>query len=93
MKNEKRPHAIEPKKCLAKTRKGTPCQSFAVNGKNRCRMHGGAEGSGGQEGNQNALKHGRYTYKARAFLKFARTFLKQFKGDIKEAATLNRQRP
>jgi len=24
-------------------------------------MHGGAEGSGAPEGNQNALKHGRYT--------------------------------
>lgn len=27
-------------------------------------MHGGAEGSGAPEGNQNALKHGRYTKKA-----------------------------
>jgi hypothetical protein len=24
-------------------------------------MHGGADGSGGQPGNRNALKHGRYT--------------------------------
>jgi uncharacterized protein YjcR len=27
-------------------------------------MHGGAEGSGAPVGNQNALKHGRYTRKA-----------------------------
>jgi hypothetical protein len=27
-------------------------------------MHGGAEGSGGQPGNRNALKHGRYTAEA-----------------------------
>jgi len=28
-------------RCLAKTRKGTPCQNPAVKDKNRCRMHGG----------------------------------------------------
>lgn len=27
-------------------------------------MHGGAEGSGAPKGNQNALKHGRYTKRA-----------------------------
>jgi glucans biosynthesis protein len=27
-------------------------------------MHGGAEGSGAPKGNQNALKHGRFTRKA-----------------------------
>jgi hypothetical protein len=27
-------------------------------------MHGGADGIGGQPGNQNALKHGRYTAEA-----------------------------
>ena len=30
-----------PKKCGAKTRRGTPCQMKAVPGKNRCRLHGG----------------------------------------------------
>jgi len=34
-------------------------------------MHGGAEGSGAPKGNQNALKHGRYT-KA-AIKKYRRT--------------------
>jgi len=28
-------------RCLAKTRKGTPCQAPRVRGKKRCRMHGG----------------------------------------------------
>jgi len=51
-------------RCGAKTRSGKPCRSPAVNGKKRCRMHGGAEGSGAPKGNQNALKHGRYTKKA-----------------------------
>jgi uncharacterized protein YjcR len=30
----------------------------------RCRMHGGAPGSGAPRGNKNALKHGLYTRQA-----------------------------
>lgn len=45
-------------RCGAKTRGGTPCRSPAVRGKRRCRMHGGAAGSGAPTGNRNALKHG-----------------------------------
>src|SRR5438093_117507 len=37
----------------AKTRRGTPCQSPAVRGKRRCRMHGGATGSGAPSGKRN----------------------------------------
>ena len=48
-------------RCGAKTRKGTPCAAPAVSGKARCRMHGGAAGSGTPAGNQNALKLGLYT--------------------------------
>jgi uncharacterized protein YjcR len=48
-------------RCGAKTRSGKPCMSPAVHGKKRCRMHGGALGSGAPKGNQNALKHGLYT--------------------------------
>jgi uncharacterized protein YjcR len=51
-------------RCGAKTRSGKPCNSPAVRGKKRCRMHGGAPGSGAPLGNQNALKHGVYTRKA-----------------------------
>ena len=29
------------KRCLAKTRQGTPCQKAALKGKTRCRLHGG----------------------------------------------------
>jgi hypothetical protein len=50
--------------CLAKTRKSTPCQAPATNGKPRCRLHGGAKGSGAPKGNSNAYKHGRFTKKA-----------------------------
>jgi hypothetical protein len=48
-------------RCGAKTRSGSPCRSPAVGGKTRCRMHGGAGGSGAPKGNHNALKHGHYT--------------------------------
>ncbi len=51
-------------RCGAKTRRGTPCMAPAVKGKRRCRMHGGAPGSGAPRGNKNALKHGFYTRKA-----------------------------
>ncbi len=51
-------------RCGAKTRSGKPCMSPAVRGRRRCRMHGGAPGSGAPRGNQNALKHGMYMRKA-----------------------------
>lgn len=54
------PMARSPR-CGARTRGGGACQAPAVRDKKRCRMHGGAAGSGAQKGNQNALKHGAYT--------------------------------
>ena len=47
-------------------------------------MHGGAEGSGAPEGNQNALKHGRYT-------KAALTERQNLKRLIREAGKLLRE--
>jgi hypothetical protein len=48
-------------RCRAKTRSGGACRSPAVHGKKRCRMHGGAPGSGAPRANQNARKHGLFT--------------------------------
>jgi hypothetical protein len=48
-------------RCGAKTRSGGACRSPAVHGKQRCRMHGGAKGSGAPKANQNARKHGLFT--------------------------------
>jgi hypothetical protein len=48
-------------RCGAKTRSGGACRSPAVHGKKRCRMHGGAPGSGAPRPNQNARKHGLFT--------------------------------
>jgi hypothetical protein len=53
-------------RCGARTRAGEFCRAPAVGGKKRCRMHGGAPGSGAPPGNKNALKHGRFTREQRA---------------------------
>ncbi len=71
-------------RCGAKTRIGKPCRSPAVREKKRCRMHGGAKGSGAPKGNKNALKHGLYTKQAieerrklRALIRDAGRFLEE----------------
>ncbi len=55
---------VQTQPCGAKTRQGTPCKNQPVTGKKRCRMHGGAYGSGAPPGNSNALKHGLYSRQA-----------------------------
>ena len=45
---------------------GNQLHVAGVSGKKRCRMHGGAQGSGAPKGNRNALKHGTYTREALA---------------------------
>ena len=62
MGHEQTPTGI--RRCAARTRSGNPCQSPPVRGKRRCRMHGGAAGSGAPIGNKNALRHGHYTAEA-----------------------------
>ena len=73
-------------RCGAKTRSGQPCRAPAVSGKRRCRMHGGARGSGAPFGNQNAFKSGRYTRQSREewrrimkHIRDTRSLMKQFK--------------
>jgi len=80
-KNEKQPHAMEyafqkAARCGAKTRQGTSCQAPAVQDKKRCRMHGGAEGSGAPKGNKNAYKYGHYTREAIEERLFLRRLMK-----------------
>ncbi|MGE9007391.1 HGGxSTG domain-containing protein [Leptospira interrogans] len=53
-------------RCGAKIRSGGSCRSPAVRGKRRCRMHGGAPGSGAPRRNRNARKHGLFTKAATA---------------------------
>lgn len=54
-------------RCGAKTRRGTSCQSPAVQGKKRCRMHGGTN-PGAPKGNRNAWKHGPEFVRARGLI-------------------------
>lgn len=48
-------------RCGAKTRSGGRCGRAPAPGRSRCHLHGGAAGSGGQPGNQNARRHGAYS--------------------------------
>lgn len=49
-------------RCGAKTRAGGPCKNPIVTGRKRCRMHGGAKGSGAPTGKRNGRYiHGRFT--------------------------------
>jgi hypothetical protein len=49
-------------RCGAKTRAGGDCKNAAVTGRKRCRMHGGAVGSGAPTGELHGrYKHGRFT--------------------------------
>ena len=73
-------------RCGAKTRSGRACRAPTVHGKTRCRMHGGAPGSGPPRGNCNARKHGLFTGDAiaerkqvQALLGEARKLLREMK--------------
>ena len=55
---------------------GKPCSAPAVDGRTRCRMHGGAQGSGAPTGNQNAVKHGLHTKAAIEERKQLRTLMR-----------------
>ncbi len=48
-------------RCGANTRAGGSCRAPAMCGKRRCRMHGGAPGSGAPKRNRNARRHGMFT--------------------------------
>ncbi len=73
-------------RCGARTRSGGACRSPAVHGRKRCRMHGGAPGSGPPKANRNARKHGLFTKDAieerkriQALLGEARRLLEEMK--------------
>ena len=64
-------------RCGARTRSGGFCRSPAVSSKKRCRMHGGASGSGAPRGNQNARKNGLYSHQAIAERRKIRALIRQ----------------
>lgn len=71
-------------RCGARTRRGDACRAPAIYGRKRCRMHGGAEGSGAPRANRNARKHGRFTGEAMAEGRRVRTVLKEARKLVKE---------
>lgn len=62
-------------RCGARTRSGETCRAPALRGRTRCRMHGGAWGSGAPFGNGNAVKHGFFTSEAIEERRLVRTVL------------------
>lgn len=67
------------RRCGAKAKStGQPCQAMAIKEKRRCRLHGGAPGSGASPGNQNALKHGYYSRAVMMQRQIERRALAQF---------------
>jgi hypothetical protein len=64
-------------RCGARTRAGGSCRAPAVKGKRRCRMHGGAAGSGAPRGERNGnFRTGHYTQETQAMLGAARTLMR-----------------
>ena len=64
LKSRKSEKPQPARQCGARTKNGTPCQSPATK-KGRCRLHGGAKGSGGPSGELNGqYRHGDRTQTA-----------------------------
>jgi glucans biosynthesis protein len=58
-RNTKEPLSLRlTPRCGAKRRDGLPCQKPRAKGRSRCRLHGGAPGSGASKGEAN----GRYSH-------------------------------
>ena len=81
------------KRCLAKTRRGTPCQKAALKGKTRCRLHGGlSTGPRTPEGKARAAaahtKHGRRSKAHVARVREINAELRQITLECKRAGLL-----
>ncbi len=86
-RTERKTYAFESApRCGARTKgnNGKPCRCPAIRGKARCRVHGGARGSGAPRYNLNALKHGETTGEAKVFREEIRLAIKRSKSFIKE---------
>jgi hypothetical protein len=63
-------------RCGAQTRSGRACQQPRVTGRRRCRLHGGAPGSGAPSGERNGrYQHGHCTKEAKAERRWIRSLL------------------
>jgi glucans biosynthesis protein len=74
------------RRCGAKTRAGHPCRQAAVRGRPRCRMHGGAKGSGGPLGGRNGnFKHGVCTREAKMTRRVMRATIREIRALVQAA--------
>ena len=79
------------RRCGAKTRAGHPCRQAAVRDRSRCRMHGGAKGSGGPRGDGNGnFKHGLYTRENQSIRRVMRAKVREIRVLVQAA---NPRRP
>jgi hypothetical protein len=70
------------RQCGARTKSGQPCRSPATK-KGRCRLHGGAKGSGGPPGKRNGqYRHGQRTKAAIAERQEFRALLKMLRAGL-----------
>ena len=71
-------------RCGARTRTGRPCRQAAVKGRLRCRMHGGAKGSGGPRGDRNGnFTHRLWTRESLEMRKAARAKVREIRAFLR----------
>ena len=71
-------HASHVSRCGAKTRTGTPCQSPPVQGRRRCRLHGGLS-PGAPRGSRNGnYTNGEWTAEAIEERRWLRSLVQDF---------------
>jgi hypothetical protein len=79
-------------RCGARTRMGSPCRQAAVKERTRCRMHGGAKGSGGPSGARNGnFKHGLWTRDSKRLRCATRRKLREGQALLKGIVTSKRE--
>lgn len=64
-------------RCEAKNRAGTPCQSPAIRGHSRCRLHGGLSPGAPRGAANGNFKHGEWTGEAIEHRRWLRSLVNQ----------------
>jgi hypothetical protein len=81
-------------RCGARTRTGHPCRQAAVTGRPRCRMHGGAKGSGGPKADRNGnFKHGLWSRESVELRKAMGAKVRELRGLLRAIGPGGKQRP
>lgn len=89
-----RPAFMRAPRCLARNRRGQPCQAPAMRGRKRCRLHGGkATGAKTAEGRERIrqahLVHGMYTPEMIALRREARQLSRAIREMIAKSAVVD----